>query len=177
MLTFGPVSGIWLFRIAPACFRMAGDMHSNLANYKRQFSEMCNLPSGQWCSLMFQIKYRSEIQFLSFFIAHLSHFVNPIDFCRKTFCLLTGKGKGGWLQSFCSVLALLLRRRTARKTTTKRKQPPLGVKVLNSSKICSEVKVEVGEKMNTPVKYRYSILVLKYSSEVVTLLLYISEPR
>ena len=48
------------------------------------------------------------------------------------------------------------------------------VKVLNSSKICSEVKVEVGEKKNTPIKYRYSILVLKYSSEVVLLRYYTS---
>ena len=45
----------------------------------------------------------------------------------------------------------------------------IGVKVLNLSKICSEVKVEVGEKKNTPIKYRYSILVFKYSSEVVLL--------
>ena len=50
-----------------------------------------------------------------------------------------------------------------------------GVKVLNSSKICSEVKVEVGEKKNTPIKYRYSVLVLnKYSSEVVLLRYYTS---
>ena len=50
----------------------------------------------------------------------------------------------------------------------------IGVKVSNSSKICSEVKVEVGERNNTPVKYRYSILVLKYSSEVVPLGYYTS---
>ena len=50
----------------------------------------------------------------------------------------------------------------------------IGVKVLNSLKICNEVKVEVGEKNNTLVKYRYSILVLKYSSEVVLLRYYTS---
>ena len=53
----------------------------------------------------------------------------------------------------------------------------IGVKVLNSSKICSEVKVEVGEKNNTPIKYRYSILVLKNSSEVVLLRYYTSLHR
>ena len=35
----------------------------------------------------------------------------------------------------------------------------IGVKVLNSSKICSDVKSEVGEKNYTPLKYRYCILV------------------
>ena len=48
----------------------------------------------------------------------------------------------------------------------------IGVKVLNSSKKCTQVKVEVGEKNNTPVEYRYSFLVLKYSSEVVLLRYY-----
>ena len=48
----------------------------------------------------------------------------------------------------------------------------IGVKVLNSAKICTEVKVEVGEKNNTLVKYRYRLLVLKYSSEVVLLRYY-----
>ena len=47
---------------------------------------------------MFQIKYHSEIQFLSCFIAHLSHFVNPIDFCWKTHCSLARNGKGGCLR-------------------------------------------------------------------------------
>ena len=50
------------------------------------------------CSLMFQVKYRTEIQFLSCFIAQLSHFANPIDFCWKTHCPLAGKGKGGCLR-------------------------------------------------------------------------------
>lgn len=50
----------------------------------------------------------------------------------------------------------------------------IGVKVLNSSKIFTEVKVEVGEKNNTLVKYRYRLLVLKYSSEVVLLRYYTS---
>ena len=41
------------------------------------------------------------------------------------------------------------------------------------------VKVEVGEKKNTPIKYRYSILVLKYSSvnKVVLLRYYTSLAR
>lgn len=34
--------------------------------------------------------------------------------------------------------------------------------------------MEVGEKINTPVKYRYCLLVLKYSSEVVLLRYYTS---
>ena len=50
----------------------------------------------------------------------------------------------------------------------------IGVKVLNSSKICTEVKVEVGERNNTQVECRYSLLVLKYSSEVVLLRYYTS---
>ena len=45
---------------------------------------------------------------------------------------------------------------------------------LTYSKICSQVKVEVGEKNNTPVKYRYSILVLKKSSVIVLLCYYTS---
>ena len=78
---------------------------------------MYNSQSGQWCSLMFQIKSRSEIQFLSCFIAHLSHFVHPIDFCWKTHCWPeTERGAVYvWLYSFRSVLALLLRRRTEQK--------------------------------------------------------------
>ena len=52
----------------------------------------------------------------------------------------------------------------------------IGVKVLHSPKICTEVKVEVGEKNNTLEKYRYSLLVLKYSSEVVLLRYYTSLP-
>ena len=39
-----------------------------------------------------------EIQFILCFIAHLEHFVNPIDFCWKTHCSLTGNGKGGCLR-------------------------------------------------------------------------------
>lgn len=34
-------------------------------------------------------------------------------------------------------------------------------------KTCSEVKVEVGEKNNTPVKYIFGILILNYGSEVI----------
>ena len=42
----------------------------------------------------------------------------------------------------------------------------IGVKVLNSAKICTEVKVEVGEKNNTLVNYRYRILVLTQTAHV-----------
>ena len=53
-------------------------------------------------------------------------------------------------------------------------QKNIGVEVLKSSKKCSEVKVEVGEKNSTPGKYRYRLSVLKYSSEVVLLSYYTS---
>ena len=54
---------------------------------------------------MFQIKYRREIQFLLCFIAHLSHLVNPIDFCWKPHCLLAGKQKGGMFRFVCIILS------------------------------------------------------------------------
>ena len=37
--------------------------------------------------------------------------------------------------------------------------------------------MEVGEKNNTPIKYRYSLLVLKHSNEVVLLRYYISDKK
>ena len=72
MLTIGPVSSIWLI---------------SLNNPKLLFSEMCNSLSGWWCSLMFQIKYRTEIVSVVFYWA----FCKSIVFCWKTHCTLTRK--------------------------------------------------------------------------------------
>ena len=58
-------------------------------------------------------------QFLSCFIAHLSHFVNHIDFCWKTYCSLAGNKKGcclhlGVVFSLCSIPTVMRENRVNR---------------------------------------------------------------
>ena len=88
------------FRITPACFRISvmgitKPILKITVNVSFQKCATHRVVSGDH---LFQIKYRSEIQFLSYFIAHSSHFVNHIDFCLKTHCTLAGNGKGGCLR-------------------------------------------------------------------------------
>ena len=58
-------------RITPACFRMATGIHKPVL--KTALNVCFQKCATKWCLLMFLIKYRSEIQFLS---CSIWHFVN-----------------------------------------------------------------------------------------------------
>ena len=82
ILKIGPVSSIWLISNGPCLLHnscLSG--HTETPLNVQNVSEMGNSQSGYWCLLMFLIKYRSEIQFLSCFICHFvnRHFVNKTE--------------------------------------------------------------------------------------------------